>query len=97
MLPIILTLSLSFVAQFLLWFNLLFPYNMFFEGFNRSLYLVFSLSDIFVACISIVFYRMLLLDKMDGKILLIASIFQFLCILSCVFFAFSSLTGWLPV
>jgi hypothetical protein len=93
--PLIPSLFLSFAVQLLLWFNLLFPYNTLFEGFNRNLYLAFSLSGLFVACISIVFYRMLVFDKMSKKNFVIGSVLQLLCVLSCLFFVISSLTGWL--
>ena len=94
-LSLILPLSLSLAVQFLLWFNLLFPFNPLFENFNRSLYLAFSLSGFFAACISILFYRILLLEKVSKAAFIIFSVLQFLCILSCAFFFMSSLTGWL--
>jgi hypothetical protein len=93
-LSIIFPLSLSLAVQFLLWFNLLFPYNTLFEGFNRSLYLAFSLPGLFAACISVLFYR-IIFEKENKKIITIAGIVQLLCILTCAFFAVSSLTGWL--
>ncbi|MCL2100887.1 MAG: hypothetical protein FWH22_04160 [Fibromonadales bacterium] len=94
---LILPLLFSIAAQFLLWFNLLFPYNPFFENFNRSIYLAFSLCGFFIACISLVFYRLLIFEQISKKAFIIASILQFLCLLSCAFFFVSSLTGWLLV
>jgi len=93
--PIIPSLSLSLVAQFLLWFNLLFPYNTLTEGFNRNLYLIFSLAGIFIAGMSLVFYWVLLFDRMNKKAFVIGSVFQLLCAFSSIFFMISSLTGWL--
>jgi len=92
---LIIPLSFSLVVQFLLWFNLLFPYNFLFENFDRSLYLAFSLSGFFGACISIVFFKIMELEEMDKIVVIVATIFQVLCILSCLFFFLSSLTGWL--
>ncbi|MDR1812325.1 MAG: hypothetical protein LBQ87_05825 [Candidatus Fibromonas sp.] len=92
--PAIIPLSLSITVQFLLWFNLLLPYNTLFEGFNRSHYLAFSLSGLFTACISVVFYR-IIYQTVKKRFFIIAGIFQFLCILICAFFVISSLTGWL--
>jgi hypothetical protein len=90
-------LSFSLMVQFLLWFNLLFPYNFLFENFNRSLYLAFSLSGFLGACISIVFYKIIVmaLEEMNKTIIIAASIFQGFCVLSCLFFFLSSLSGWL--
>jgi len=93
--PIVPSLCLSLAVQFLLWFNFLFPYNTLTEGFNRNLYLIFSASGLFIACISIVFYRLLLFDKMNKKAFIIATGFQIFCILSCVYFAISGLSGQL--
>ena len=94
---LMLPLFFSLTVQFLLWFNLLFPYNFLFENFNRSFYLAISLSGFFGACISLVFYRLLIFERI-GKIAFIAtSILQFLCLLSCAFFFVSSLTGWLLI
>jgi len=94
-LVLIIPLFFSLVVQFLLWFNLLFPYNFIFQNFSRSLYLAFSLSGLLAACISIVFYKMTALET-DYKIIFLAAIiFQGLCILSCAFFFLSSLSGWL--
>ena len=94
-LPVIFPLSFSLSIQFLLWFNLLFPYNSLFENLNRNSYLVFSITGFFIACISIVFYRILALERESKKLFIIAAVLQILSLLSCVFFAFSSLTGWL--
>jgi hypothetical protein len=96
-LSLILPLFLSLTVQLLLWFNLLLPYNSLFENFNRNYYLAFSLPGFFAASISLVFYRMLSFEGMDRKILIIASILQFLCLLGCIYFFLSSLTGWLVV
>jgi len=92
---LIIPLLFSLVVQFLLWFNLLFPYNFLFEHFNRNLYLTFSLSGLFAACVSIVFFKILELEEMNKIIVIAASIFQILCLLSCACFFLSSLTGWL--
>ncbi len=92
--PTIIPLSFSITVQFLLWLNLLFPYNVFFENFNRNYYMAFSLSGLFAASISVLFYR-LIYENANKMFFLIASIFQFLCILSCAFFFVSSLAGWL--
>jgi len=92
---LVIPLSYSLLVQFLLWFNLLLPYNILFENFNRSLYLTFSLSGFFCACVSIVFFKLLELEEMKKILVIAAIIFQLLCILSCVFFFLSSLTGWL--
>jgi len=94
-LPIVFPLFFSLTVQFLLWFNLLFPYNTLFENFNRVSYLSFSISGFFVACISLVFYRILVFKDVNKTVFAIAAILQFLSLLSCVFFAFWSLTGWL--
>jgi len=94
---LIIPLSFSLLVQFLLWFNLLFPYNFLFENFDRSLYLAFSLSGFFEACISIVFFKIMELEEMNKIVVIAASIFQVLCILSCAFFFLSSLTGWLLI
>jgi len=91
--PLVPSLCLAVVVQFLLWFNLLFPYNTLTEGFDRKLYFIFSLAGIFIAGISIAFYRVLLFDKVNKKVFLISNIFQILCIFSCVYFMLSSLTG----
>jgi len=94
-LPIIFPLSFSLSIQFLLWFNLLFPYNFLFENLNRNYYSILSASGFLIACISIVFYRLLVFGKTNKMVLIIAAILQFLCVLSCAFFFTSSLTGWL--
>jgi len=93
--PIIPSLCLALAVQFLLWFNLLFPFNTLTEGFNRNLFFIFSLSGIFIAGLSILFYKLLLFDKKNKKAFIIGSVFQLLCIFSCIFFLLSSLTGWL--
>jgi hypothetical protein len=85
----------SIVVQFLLWFNLLFPYNFLFDNFDRSLYLAFSLSGLFGAGISIVFFRLLALEEVKKALIIAAITFQVFCFLSCVYFFLSSLTGWL--
>jgi len=95
LIPFIPSFVFSLAVQFLLWFNLLFPYNTLTEGFNRKLYLIFSVSGFFIACISFVFFRVLLFDKMSRKAFVIGSVFLILCILSCVYFAISGLTGQL--
>ncbi|MDR3001175.1 MAG: hypothetical protein LBU89_07920 [Fibromonadaceae bacterium] len=84
-------------VQFLLWLNLLFPYNPFFENFNRSVYIGFSFSGFLVACISLVFYRMLIFKQVNRKTFVVASILQFFSLLSCALFFASSLSGWLLV
>jgi hypothetical protein len=94
---LILPLLLSLAVQFLLWFNLLFPYNPLFENFNRIYYLSFSSSGFFGACISLVFYRMLVFEKVEKIPFIVTSILQFLCLLSCAFFFFSALNGRLLV
>jgi len=94
-LPVIFPLSFSLSIQFLLWFNLLFPYNFLFENLDRNSYLVFSITGFFIACISLVFYRILAFEKESKMLFIIAAVLQFLSLLSCIFFAFSSLTGWL--
>ncbi len=94
-LPIIFPLLFSLSIQFLLWFNLLFPYNPLFENFNRNYYLAFSISGFFIACISLVFYRLLALGEVSKMVSIIAAVLQLLCVLSCAFFFVSSLTGWL--
>jgi hypothetical protein len=96
-LSLVLPLFLSLTVQFLLWFNLLLPYNSLFENFNRNHYLTFSLSGLFAAGISLVFYRMIAFEGMDKKFLIIASILQLLCLLGCMYFFLSSLTGWLVI
>ncbi|MCL1967515.1 MAG: hypothetical protein FWF67_06500 [Fibromonadales bacterium] len=93
--PIIQSICLALVIQFLLWFNLLVPFNTLTEGFNRNLFFIFSLSGVFISGISIVFYWVLLFDKMSKIAFIIGSVFQLLCIFSCIFFVISSLTGWL--
>jgi len=93
--PLIFPLSFTIAVQFLLWFNLLFPYNLLFEGFNRNLYLIFSSSGFFIACISLVFYRMLAVDSVNKIFFIVAVVLQFLSIFSCVFFFMSALTGQL--
>jgi hypothetical protein len=95
--PLILPLSISLAVQFMLWLNLLMPYNPLFEGFNRNYYFAFSLSGFFAACISLMFYRMLIFERVNKKAFAIASILQFLCLVSCAFFFVSSLTGWSPI
>ncbi|MDR2731679.1 MAG: hypothetical protein LBB36_00495 [Fibromonadaceae bacterium] len=92
---LLLPLSLSLAVQFLLWFNLLFPYNPLFENINRNFCLVFSLSGFFAACISLAFYRILVFEEVNKAALIIASVLQVLCLPSCIFFAISSLSGWL--
>jgi len=94
--PLIPSLSLAVAVQFLLWFNLLFPYNTLTEGFDRKLFFIFSLAGILIAGISIIFYRVLSLNKMSKTVFIvftISSVFQILCIFSCMFFMISSLTG----
>ncbi|MDR2555172.1 MAG: hypothetical protein LBC64_07055 [Fibromonadaceae bacterium] len=91
--PIIPSLCLALTVQFLLWFNLLVPFNTLTEGFDRKLFFIFSLSGIFIAGISIVFYKVLSFDKTNKKAFIIGIAFQVLCILSCIFFLISSLTG----
>jgi len=92
---LVIPLSFSILVQFLLWFNLLLPYNFLFSNFNRSLYLAFSLSGLFGACVSIVFFKILELEEMNKILVIAASIFQVLCALSCAFFFLSSVSGWL--
>jgi hypothetical protein len=94
-LSLVIPLVFSFFVQFLLWFNLLFPYNVLFENFNRILYMVFSISGFFAASISIVFCRIIAFNNVNKKALIMAIIFQFLCFISCAFFFVSGLTGWL--
>jgi len=94
-LVLIIPLFFSLVVQLLLWFNLLFPYNFIFQNFDRNLYLIFSLSGLLAACISIVFYKMTELETEYKIIFMAAIVFQFLCVLSCLFFFLSSLSGWL--
>jgi len=94
---LIIPLLLSLVAQFLLWFNLLLPYNTLFDNFDRSLYFAFSLSGFFGACISVVFYKIVELEAEKKKVFIAAIIFQVWCVLSCLFFFLSSLTGWLVI
>jgi len=92
---LIIPLFYSLVVQLLLWFNLLYPYNFLFESFDRVLYLAFSLSGFFGACISFVFYKIVSF-AIENKIIMVAAIvFQGLCVLSCLFFFLSSLSGWL--
>jgi len=96
LIPLIPSLSLAVAVQFLLWFNLLFPYNTLTEGFDRKLFFIFSLAGIFIAGVSIIFYKVLSLDKMSRRdfiIFTVSTIFQILCVFSCVFFMISSLTG----
>jgi hypothetical protein len=93
----VIPLALSLLVQFLLWFNLLFPYNSLFENFNRSLYLAFSLSGFLGACISIVFYKVIALEYVNKTLIIAASVFHGVCILSCLFFFLSSLTGRLLI
>jgi hypothetical protein len=85
----------SLVVQFSLWLNLLFPYNFLFEHFNRNLYFAISLSGLFGACISIVFFKLVALQTMNKIIVILAMFFQVLCALSCAFFFLSSMSGWL--
>jgi len=94
---LIIPLLLSLVVQFLLWFNLLLPYNSLFENFDRSLFFAFSISGFFGACISVVFYKIIALEAEKKIIFTAAIIFQVWCVLSCLFFFLSSLTGWLVV
>jgi hypothetical protein len=93
----VIPLFLSLVVQLLLWFNLLFPYNFLFENFNRSLYLAFSLSGLLGACISIVFYKIIALEEKNKTFIIAAIAFQVFCVLSCLFFFLSSLTGKLLI
>jgi len=94
---IVIPLFFSIAVQFSLWLNLLFPYNFLFENFNRNLYFALSLSGLLGACISIVFFKILSLEGMN-KILIISAIaFHIFCILSCLLFFLSSLTGWLVI
>jgi len=97
LMPLIFPLSFSLAVQFLLWFNLLFPYNLLFEGFNRALYLIFSASGFFAASISLVFYRMLAVDEIHRIFFIVAVVLQFFSLFSCAFFFASSLTGWLAL
>jgi len=96
-LVLVIPLSYSLLVQFLLWFNILFPYNFLFENFDRSLYLTFSLSGLFCACISILFFKLIALEEVNKAIIIAAIVFQVLCVLSCVYFFLSSLTGWLLI
>jgi Na+/glutamate symporter len=95
--PLLLPLLISLAVQFMLWLNLLFPYNFLFEGFNRNYYFVFSLSGFFAACISLVYYRLLAFERMNKTAYNVASFLQFLCLFSCVFFFIASLRGWSPI
>lgn len=95
--PLIFPLFFSLAVQFLLWFNLLFPYNLWFEGFNRTLYMLFSASGFFLASVSLVFYRMLVVARVHRKTFIVAVILQFFSLLSCAFFFASSVTGWLAL
>jgi len=92
---LIIPLFFSLLVQFLLWFNLLFPYNFIFKNFDRTLYLAFSLSGFFAACISIVFFKVIALERENKIIIIAAIVFKVLCLLSCLFFFLSSLSGWL--
>jgi len=94
-LSLILPLLFSLAVQFLLWFNLLFPYNFLFENFNRVYYFALSLSGFLAACISLLFYRMLMFEQVNKAAFIVTSILQFFCLLSCAFFFVSSLAGWL--
>jgi hypothetical protein len=94
---LIVHLSVSLTIQFMLWFNLLLPYNSLFENFSRHYYFIFSLSGFFVACISLAFYRLLVFEKVKKMPFVIASVLQFLSLLSCACFFVSSLTGWMPI
>jgi len=94
-LVVIIPLFFSLLVQFLLWFNLLFPYNFLFENFNRSLYLAFSLSGLFGACISIMFFKLVAFQTINKIIVISAMFFHVLCALSCAFFFLSSVSGWL--
>jgi|GEM_PF-2516839 len=97
LMPLIFPLLLSLAIQFLLWFNLLFPYNLLFEGFNRTLYMIFSASGFFAASISLIFYRMLVLEPIHRRFFIIAVLLQFFSLFSCTFFFASSVTGWLAL
>jgi len=92
---VVLPLFFSVLVQFLLWFNILFPYNPLFENFDRSLYFAFSLSGFFGACIAIVFFKLLAIDGMNKAVVIAVISFHVFCILSCLYFFLSSLTGWL--
>jgi len=94
-LVLVIPLFYSILVQFLLWFNLLLPYNFLFENFDRSLYLAFSLSGLFGACISIVFFRLVALEEVKKIVIMAAIVFQVLCVLSCAVFFLSTLSGWL--
>jgi hypothetical protein len=95
--PLVIPLLLSLAIQFLLWFNLLLPYNSLFDNFNRTNYLIFSSSGFFVACLSLVFYRVLIFDKISKTAFTIASIAQILSFFSCALFFASSLGGWIVI
>jgi hypothetical protein len=75
----------------------LFPYNTVFENFNRTFFLGFSLSGFFAAFISLSFYKALVFKKISSIFIVAATIFQVLCIFSCIYFIIASLTGWLPI
>jgi Na+/glutamate symporter len=92
-----LPLLLSLAVQFLLWFNLAFPYNSFFENFHRNYYFAFSLAGFLAASISLMFYRILAFKRVSKKTFIVASFLQFLCLLSCAVLFVSSLTGWLVI
>jgi hypothetical protein len=92
---LVIPLLFSIAIQFLLWFNLLFPYNSLFENFNRANYLIISTTGFFIACISLVFYRVLVFEKINKTVFIIASIVQFLSFFGCAFFFVWALSGWL--
>jgi len=94
-LVLVIPLFYSVLVQFLLWFNLLFPYNFLFENFDRRLYLAFSLSGLFGACISVVFFKLVALEEVKKIVIMAAIFFQVLCVISCAFFFLSTLSGWL--
>jgi hypothetical protein len=90
-------LTITLAVQFMLWFNLLFPYNSLFDNFNRTHYLIISSSGFFIACISLVFYRLLVFEKISKLPFIIASIVQFFSLLSSALFFVSSLSGWIVI
>jgi hypothetical protein len=94
---LIIPLTITLAAQFLLWFNLLLPHNSLFDNFNRTHYLIISSSGFFIACISLVFYRLLVFEKISKVPFIIASIFQFFSLISCAVFFVSSLSGWIVI
>jgi len=96
-LSLIFPLCFSLFIQFALWLNLLHPFNTLFENFNRTIYLGFSISGFFIACISLVFYRVLVFNNVNKVAFIIASILQIFSLFSCALFTFSSITGWMTL